>query len=86
MRTRVRARNGQATWSNASGYSWNQPAEFRFMKVTDDAVLQPVPPGYWFVSEILSFPDSAATNQAWKEAFREVEDYFGKFVFWNLLK
>jgi len=76
MRESVKRRNGQATWFNASGFSWNQPAEFRFMKVTDDAVLQPVPPGWWFVSEILSFPDSAATDQAWKEAFKEVEDYW----------
>jgi len=76
MREAVKRRNGQATWFNASGFSWNQPAEFRFMKVTDDAVLQPVPPGIWFVSEILSFPDSAATDQEWKKAFKEVEDYW----------
>jgi len=76
MRESVKRRNGQATWFKAEGFSWNQPAEFRFMKVGDDAVLQPVPPGWWFVSEILSFPDSAATDQAWKEAFYEVEDYW----------
>lgn len=76
MRKAQRRRNGQATWFNASGFSWNQPAEFRFMKVTDDAVLQPVPPGLWFVSEILSFPDAAADDQAWKTALKEVEDYW----------
>jgi len=76
LRQRIRARNGQATWFNASGFSWNQPGEFRFMDVKQDAVLQPVPPGRWFVSEILSFPDAAATDQAWKEAFKEVEDYW----------
>jgi len=76
LRKAVRRRNGQATWFNATGFSWNQPAEFRFMTVTDDAVLQPVPPGVWFVSEILSFPDSAATDQEWKKAFKEVEDYW----------
>jgi len=76
MRRAVIRRNGQADWLNAEGFSWNQPAEFRFMQVTDDAVLQPVPPGLWFVSEILSFPDSAATDQAWKEAIKEIEDYW----------
>jgi hypothetical protein len=76
LRQRMKARNGQATWNRAEGFSWNQPAEFRFMTVTDDAVLQPVPPGLWFVSEILSFPDAAHTDQAWKEAFKEIEDYW----------
>jgi len=76
LRQRQRARNGQATWFNASGFSWNQPAEFRFVQVDDKAVLSPVPPGLWFVSEILSFPDSAATDQEWKKAFKEVEDYW----------
>jgi len=76
LRKAIRRRNGQATWFNASGFSWNQPGEFRFMDVKQDAVLQPVPPGRWFVSEILSFPDAAATDQAWKEAFKEVEDYW----------
>jgi len=76
LRQRQRARNGQATWFNASGFSWNQPAEFRFVKVDEAAVLAPVPPGIWFVSEVLSFPDAAATDQAWKEAFKEIEDYW----------
>jgi len=76
LRQRMIARNGQATWNRAEGFSWNQPAEFRFMTVTDDAVLQPVPPGVWFVSEILAFPDAAHTDQAWKEAFKEIEDYW----------
>lgn len=76
MRTKMRQRNEESDWTKADGFSWNQPAEFRFVTVTDDAVLQPVPPGLWFVSEILSFPDSGATDQAWKEAFEEVEDYW----------
>lgn len=76
LRGAMKRRNGQATWFNASGFSWNQPAEFRFMTITDDAVLQPVPPGDWFVSEILSFPDAAATDQEWKKAIKEVEDYW----------
>jgi len=76
LRGAVQRRNGQATWFNASGFSWNQPVEFRFVQVTDDAVLQPVPPGLWLASEILAFPDAAATDQEWKKAFKEVEDHW----------
>merc|ERR1719414_134646 len=79
LRKMVRERNGQATWQNASGFSWNQPAEFRFMQVTDSAVLSPVPPGLWFVSEILAFPDAAATDQEWKKAFKEADGFLEVF-------
>jgi len=76
LRQRIRARNGQSTWFNASGFSWNQPAEFRFVHVDEAAVLSPVPPGLWFVSEIFPFPDSAATDQECKKALKEIEDYW----------
>jgi len=37
-------------------FAWNGPPELRFITVTDDAVMNPVPAGFYAVSEILYFP------------------------------
>merc|ERR1719330_1551667 len=54
-------------------FPWNGPPELRFITVTDDAVLNPVEPGLWAVSEFLAFP-TGKWDQGWKSAFRYVED------------
>jgi len=54
-------------------FPWNGPPELRFLTVTDDAVLNPVEPGLWAVSEFLAFP-TGKSDQGWKSAFRYVED------------
>lgn len=42
--------------------------------LTDDAVLNPVPPGVWAVSEYLTFPLPGKPDQGWKSAFKEIQD------------
>jgi len=59
-------------------FVWNLPGEFRFLRVQDSAVLQPVEAGLWFNCQMISFPDFAATDQAWKRDFKIVEDYWVK--------
>jgi len=54
-------------------FMWNGPPELRFITVTDDAVLNPVPPGVWAVSEYLGFP-IGNSDQGWKSAFKGVQD------------
>jgi len=54
-------------------FPWNGPPELRFLTVTDDAVLNPVEPGFWAVSEFLGFP-TGRSDQGWKSAFKHVED------------
>lgn len=54
-------------------FPWNGPPELRFLTVADDAVLNPVEPGLWAVSEFLGFP-TGRSDQGWKSAFRHVED------------
>jgi hypothetical protein len=57
-------------------FVWNQPAEFRFAKIEDSAVLQPVPAGTYFISEVLAFPGTADSKNAMYTAFKEVEDHW----------
>lgn len=63
----------RANTGEHEGFVWNLPGEFRFIKVADSAVLQPMPPGRWFNAQFLAFPDSAQDDQAWKKAFMMVE-------------
>merc|ERR1711870_227568 len=62
----------------AADFVWNLPGEFRFINVEDSAVLQPVPAGLWFNAQMISFPDLAKNDQAWKRDFKIVEDYWVK--------
>jgi len=62
--------------SGEDGFKWNQPGEFRFLTVGDTAELQPVPPGTYFNSEFLSFPDVSGDDQGWKTAFKRVQDHW----------
>jgi len=59
-------------------FVWNLPGESRFIRVQDSAVLQPVPPGLWFNTQMISFKDLAENDQAWKKDFKKVEDYWVK--------
>merc|ERR1719222_1193127 len=47
---------------NDDVFPWNGPPELRFLTVSDDAVLNPVP---------------ARSDQGWKSAFKEVQDEWG---------
>jgi len=58
------------------GFVWNLPGEFRFINITDSAVLQPAAPGLWFNVQMISFADLAKTDQDWKNAFAKVERYW----------
>lgn len=59
-------------------FVWNLPGEFRFINVQDSAVLQPVPPGIWFNTQMISFADLAENDQAWKRDFAKVEQNWVK--------
>lgn len=61
-------------WENHPEFEWNGAAEFRFLKVEDDAVLNPVEPGQWAISEFMSFPVPGETHQGWMRAYKEVEE------------
>jgi len=58
-------------------FPWNGPPELRFLTVSDDAVLNPVPAGVYAVSEYLAFPVPGRSDQGWKSAFKEVQDAWG---------
>jgi len=58
-------------------FEWNGPPELRFITVTDDAVLNPVPAGTWAVVEFMSFP-IGKSDQGWKSAFKSVQDEWNK--------
>lgn len=59
--------------AESKDFFWNLPGESRFIKVTDSAVLQPVGPGVWYNTEMISFPDLAKDTQSWRKAFMMVE-------------
>jgi len=61
---------------NDTVFPWNGPPELRFVEVTDDAVLNPVPAGVYAVSEYLGFP-TGRSDQGWKSAFKHVQDEWG---------
>ena len=54
--------------ANDPGFVWNVPAEMRFVRVTDDAALNIVPPGMYGVVELIAVGATgarAAENQGW---------------------
>lgn len=57
-------------------FIWNLPGEFRFVNVSDSAVLQPVPAGLWFNTEMIAFQELAKDHQAWKKEFQRIEEYW----------
>jgi len=61
---------------NDTVFPWNGPPELRFLEVTDDAILNPVPAGVYAVSEYLGFP-TGRSDQGWKSAFKHVQDEWG---------
>jgi len=71
-------RDVQLRSRGSKDFVWNLPGEFRFINVEDSAVLQPVPAGLWFNAQMISFPDLAKNDQAWKRDFKIVEDYWVK--------
>jgi hypothetical protein len=54
-------------------FKFNNPVEYRFVEVTDDSLLQIVPPGSYVVSEILGFVDAAPAGDSWQRAYAEIE-------------
>jgi len=56
-------------------FAWNLPFEFRFITITDDAVLQPVPPGMYWIAEIMTLTDKQEDRFVRWQAFREIEDH-----------
>mmetsp|Transcript_15442 Transcript_15442/g.44218 ORF Transcript_15442/g.44218 Transcript_15442/m.44218 type:complete len:651 (-) Transcript_15442:145-2097(-) len=56
------------------GFLWNQPVEFRFVDVNDDAVLQVREPGRYIVVEAVAFPGTAKDQQEYMRAFYEVQE------------
>jgi len=63
---------------NSDAFEWNAPAELRFITVSDDAVLNPVPAGVWANAEFMSFPINGKPDQGWKSAFMAVEKEWEK--------
>merc|ERR1719215_2223333 len=59
-------------------FVWNLPGEFRFVNVQDSAVLQPIPAGVWFNTQMIAFADLAQNDQAWKREFMKVEQNWVK--------
>jgi len=73
VRSQVTARHHGG---NSQCYRFNNPVEYRFVQVTDDSLLQIVPPGNYVVSEILGFVDAApggAEGDSWQRAYAEIE-------------
>merc|ERR1712070_486625 len=70
VRSQVRARH---YGGNNKCYKFNNPVEYRFVEVTDDSLLQNVPPGSYVVSEILGFVDAAPSGDSWQRAYAEIE-------------
>merc|ERR1712226_1319027 len=57
-------------------FVWNLPGEFRFINVSDSAVLQPIEAGLWFNAQLISFPDTARNDYGWEHDFKKVEDHW----------
>ena len=65
--------------ANDPGFVWNVPAEMRFVRVTDDAALNIVPPGMYGVVELIAVGTTgarAAENQGWMKAYHAMETIF----------
>jgi len=58
---------------NDQCFRFNDPVEYRFVEVTNDSLLQIVPPGNYVVSEILGFTDASPGTDAWQRAYAEIE-------------
>lgn len=70
VRSQVRERH---YGGNSQCFKFNNPVEYRFVEVTDDSLLQIVPPGTYVVSEILGFVDAAPSGDSWQRAYAEIE-------------
>jgi len=70
VRSQVRERH---YGGNSQCFRFNNPVEYRFVQVTDDSLLQIVPPGNYVVSEILGFVDAAPSGDSWQRAYAEIE-------------
>jgi len=70
VRSQVRERH---VGGNSNCYRFNNPVEYRFVQVTDDSLLQIVPPGNYVVSEVLGFVDAAPAGDSWQRAYAEIE-------------
>lgn len=71
-------RDVQLASQGSKDFMWNLPGEYRFINVSNTAVLQPIEAGLWFNAQLISFPDMAKNDQAWKKNFQTVEDYWVK--------
>ena len=69
--------------ANSSGFVWNFAAEMRFLRVTDDAELNVVPPGVYGAVELLALGATgsrgAADNQGWMKASPQ-DSWLRKFI------
>ena len=75
LRSDVLARSA----ANDPDFVWNLPAEMRFLRVTDDAALNIVPPGMYGVVELIALGTTgarASDNQGWMKAFHAMETIF----------
>ena len=76
LRSDVLARSA----ANDPDFVWNMPTEMRFLRVTDDATLNVVPPGMYGVVELLAVGTTgaraAADNQGWMKAFHAMKPIF----------
>jgi len=70
VRSQVRERH---YGKNSHCFKFNNPIEYRFVQVTDDSLLQIVPPGNYVVSEVLGFVDAAPAGDSWQRAYAEIE-------------
>jgi len=70
VRSQVRARH---YGKDSQCFKFNNPVQYRFVEVTDDSLLQIVPPGRYVVSEILGFVDAAPKGDSWQRAYAEIE-------------
>jgi hypothetical protein len=70
VRSQVRERH---YGGDSNCFRFNNPVEYRFVQVTDDSLLQIVPPGSYVVSEILGFVDAAPAGDSWQRAYAEIE-------------
>lgn len=71
-------RKVQMESTKSKEFVWNLPGEFRFINVQDSAMLQPVPPGIWFNTQMIGFADLAKNDQSWKREFMKVEEHWVK--------
>uniref|UniRef100_A0A7S2K041 D-arabinono-1,4-lactone oxidase C-terminal domain-containing protein n=1 Tax=Zooxanthella nutricula TaxID=1333877 RepID=A0A7S2K041_9DINO len=71
-----RLRDVQLASRGSKRFQWNLPGEFRFIKVSDQAVLQPIGAGLWFNAQMISMEALARDEQQWKQEFMKIEKYW----------